>query len=241
MLTHMVNSRGSADPPSPAGAQAPVLLPTKRDANGYPAPPDRPPASSVATAGRGRYDSAMVGNQEALGPSVGTIPARVFDAHPATLETDLDRLIGRLRERAQEFARLHVATKIELLEDCLRGTRAVASDWVAAACRAKGIPPNAPVAGEEWVAGPALTLRNMRFLIRSLHEINKHGAPVLREKLFRDLPHGAVGVRVAPYDSFDAALYGGITAETWLQGHRGAWRCGCYSAGGPLDGPMLAL
>jgi acyl-CoA reductase-like NAD-dependent aldehyde dehydrogenase len=171
----------------------------------------------VATSGRGRYDSAMVANQEVLGPSVGPIPARVFDAHPATLETDLDRLIGRLRERAQEFARLHVATKIELLEDCLRGTRDVAGDWVAAACRAKGISPNAPVAGEEWVAGPALTLRNIRFLIRSLHEINKHGAPVLREKLFRDLPHGAVGVRVAPYDSFDAALYGGITAETWLQ------------------------
>jgi aldehyde dehydrogenase (NAD(P)+) len=159
----------------------------------------------------------MVANQEALGPSVGPIPARVFDAHPATLEKDLDRLIGRLRDRAQEFARLHIATKIELLEDCLRGTRDVASDWVAAACRAKGIPQNAPVAGEEWVAGPALTLRNIRLLIRTLHEINKHGAPVLREKLFTDLPHGAVGVRVAPYDSFDGALYGGVTAETWLE------------------------
>ena len=33
----------------------------------------------------------MVANQEALGPSVGPIPARVFDAQPATLEKDLDR------------------------------------------------------------------------------------------------------------------------------------------------------
>jgi hypothetical protein len=171
----------------------------------------------VATGGRGSYDWAMVANQEALGPSVGPIPARVFDAHPATLETELDRIIGRLREHATEFARLHVATKIELLEDCLRGTRDVASDWVAAACRAKGISPTAPVAGEEWIAGPALTLRNIRLLARTLHEINKHGAPVLREKLFRDLPHGAVGVRVTPFDAFDSALYGGITAETWLQ------------------------
>ena len=40
---------------------------------------------------------------------------------------------------------------------------------------------------------------------------------MLREKVLRDLPHGAVGVRVTPYDSFDSALYGGITAETWLQ------------------------
>ncbi len=159
----------------------------------------------------------MVANQEVFGPSVGPIPARVFDEQPPTLEKELDRHIGRLRERATEFARLHIATKIELLEDCLRGTRDVAADWVAAACRAKGIPANAPVAGEEWIAGPALTLRNIRLLIRTLHEINKHGAPVLREKHFRDLPHGALGVRVTPYDSFDAALYGGITAETWLQ------------------------
>ena len=85
----------------------------------------------------------MVANQEALGPSVGPIPARVFDAQPATLEKDLDRLVGRLRDRATEFARLHVATKVELLGDCLRGTRDVAADWVAAACRAKGIAPTA--------------------------------------------------------------------------------------------------
>jgi hypothetical protein len=159
----------------------------------------------------------MVANQEALGPSVGPIPARVFDEQPATLEKDLDRVVGRLRDRATEFARLHVATKVELLEDCLRGTRAVADDWVAAACRAKGIPQNAPVAGEEWIAGPALTLRNIRLLVRTLREITHHGAPVLREKLFRDLPHGAVAVKVTPYDPFDSALYGGITAETWLQ------------------------
>jgi acyl-CoA reductase-like NAD-dependent aldehyde dehydrogenase len=159
----------------------------------------------------------MVANQEALGPSVGPIPARVFDAQPPTLEKELDRHIGRLRDHAMEFARLHVATKVELLEDCLRGTRDVAADWVAAACRAKGISLNAPVAGEEWIAGPALTLRNIRLVIRTLREINHHGAPVLREKLLRDLPHGAVGVRVTPYDPFDSALYGGITAETWLQ------------------------
>ncbi len=159
----------------------------------------------------------MVANQEALGPSVGPIPARVFDAHPVTLEKDLDGIAGRLRDRAREFARLHVATKVELLEDCLRGTRDVASDWVAAACRAKGISLTAPVAGEEWLAGPAFTLRNIRLLMRTMREINQHGAPVLREKSLRDLPHGAVGVRVTPYDSFDAALYGGITAETWLQ------------------------
>jgi hypothetical protein len=161
--------------------------------------------------------SAMVANQEAFGPSVGPIPARSFDAQPPTAESELDRRVTRLRDRAREFARLDVATKIGLLDSVLKGTRDVASEWVAAACRAKGISPDAPVAGEEWIAGPALTLRNMRFLLRSLREIQQHGVPVLADKVLRDLDHGAVAVRVTPYDSFDGALYGGIRAETWLQ------------------------
>jgi Aldehyde dehydrogenase family len=171
----------------------------------------------MASGGARRYDLPMVANQEVLGPSVGPIPARSFDAHPPTAEKDLDHHVGRLRERATEFARLSVATKIGLLEDCLRGTRDVASEWVAAACRAKGISPSAPVAGEEWIAGPAVTLRNIRLLVRTMHEIHEKGAPVMRDKVLRDLAHGAVAVRVTPGDSFDAALYGGITAETWLK------------------------
>ncbi len=159
----------------------------------------------------------MVANQEALGPSVGPIPGRSFDAQPPTAEKELDRHVERLKDRAREFARLKVVTKIGLLEDCWHRTSDVAAEWVAAACRAKGISLDAPVAGEEWVAGPALTLRNMRFLVRSLREIERQGAPVLRDKLFRELAHGAVAVRVSPYDSFDSALYGGISAETWLK------------------------
>ena len=38
-------------------------------------------------------------------------------------------------------------------------------------------------------------------LIRALREIQQHGAPVLPGKALRDLAHGAVAVRVTPYDS----------------------------------------
>jgi aldehyde dehydrogenase (NAD(P)+) len=158
----------------------------------------------------------MVASPEALGPSVGPIPARSFDAHPATPEKELDRHIQRLAEHAKEFARLSIDRKIELLKDIQRRMHEVSSDWVAAACRAKGLSMDAPVSGEEWIAGPALTLRNIRFFIRSLGEIRDRGVPVLESKRIRDLAHGAVSIRVTPYDAFDAALYGGISAETWL-------------------------
>jgi hypothetical protein len=159
----------------------------------------------------------MVATQEALGPSVGPLPGRSFEAKPATPEKDLDRQVGRLAEKAREFARLSVAQKIDLLRDMHRRAADVASEWVKAACDAKGISMGDPVSGEEWIAGPAVTLRNLRFLIVALGGIAQGGVPVLADKRMRDLAHGAVGVRVAPYDGFDSMLYGGITGETWLK------------------------
>src|SRR5262249_26775839 len=87
----------------------------------------------------------------------------------------------------------------------------------AAACRAKGISLDEPVAGEEWVGGPAVTLRNIRLLIRSLGEIAERGTPVIEDKRITDLAHGAISIKVTTYDAYDAALYGGMSAETWLQ------------------------
>jgi len=156
-------------------------------------------------------------SQQALGPSAGPIVSRAFDAKPPTAEREIDRKLGRLHDHAREFARLGIGKKIELLRDIQQRTLQVAEEWVRAACRAKGLSMDDPVSGEEWIAGPALTLRNIRFLIRALGEIQTRGAPVIADKKVRDLSHGAVAIEVAPYDAFDAALYGGITAETWLQ------------------------
>ncbi len=141
---------------------------------------------------------------------------RAEGAQPPTAEKELDRQLGRLREHAEEFARLGIPQKIELLKEIQRRLQGVASEWVAAACRAKGISLDAPVSGEEWIAGPALTLRNIRFLIRSLGEIQERGAPLIEDKRISDLPHGAIAIRVTPYDAYDGALYGGMSAETWL-------------------------
>jgi hypothetical protein len=152
-----------------------------------------------------------------LGPSVGPLVGRSFQAHTPTGEKDLDAKVERLASHAREFAQLPIGSKIALLEAGLAGTREIASEWVKAACQAKGISFDAPVSGEEWLAGPALTLRNIRLLARALADVRSSGAPKLNASHVRELAHGGVGVRVLPYDGFDAALYGGLSAETWLQ------------------------
>jgi aldehyde dehydrogenase (NAD(P)+) len=188
----------------------------------------------------------MVATQEALGPSVGPLPGRSFEAMPATAEKELDRQVVRLREKAREFARLSIAQKIDLLGDLHRRTADVATEWVRTACGAKGISFDEPVSGEEWIGGPGVTLRNIRFLIKSLGEIAQHGAPVLADKRIEDLAHGAVGIRVAPYDTFDGVLYGGITGESWLQpgirrGDVPAHQASFYKKKDPEGGVSLVL
>ena len=80
-----------------------------------------------------------------LGPSVGPLVGRSFQAHAPTAERDLDAKVAHLASRAREFARLPIASKITLLDAALAGTRAIAAEWVKAACQAKGIPLDAPV------------------------------------------------------------------------------------------------
>src|SRR5688572_30022270 len=161
--------------------------------------------------------AVMVATEQSLGPSVGPLPARAFDAKPATGQAELDRHLKRLKEHAREFARAPISRKLAWLKDVQERTRGVADDWVAAACRAKGLSLDQPVSGEEWIGGPALTLRNIRFLIKALEDVGRAGVPELDAKRVRELSHGAVSVGVSPYDSFDGALYGGLTGETWLQ------------------------
>src|SRR5207237_441004 len=48
---------------------------------------------------------------DALGPSAFPFLQRAFDAQPPTPETDLDRRLRRLKDRAEEFARLSVGQK----------------------------------------------------------------------------------------------------------------------------------
>ncbi|HEX3594768.1 MAG TPA: aldehyde dehydrogenase family protein, partial [Polyangiaceae bacterium] len=158
----------------------------------------------------------VASSSEALGPSAGPMDVRAFAPKPPTERPRLDALLSRLSEEAREFARLAISQKVALLREVQRRTHAASEEWVSAACRAKGISVDDPISGEEWIAGPAVTLRNIRFLLRSLTEIEQHGVPVIEPKRMRDLAHGATAIRVAPYDAYDSALYGGLSAETWL-------------------------
>jgi acyl-CoA reductase-like NAD-dependent aldehyde dehydrogenase len=159
----------------------------------------------------------MAAAAESLGPSVGTMPAPAFDPKAATPEAKLDEKLARLKDRQRAFARTSPAEKARWVRELQARLVDVAPRWVSAACKAKGIDESSPLSGEEWIAGPALTIRNCRLLAGALDEIAQGGKPALDRKRIRRGPHGGLAVGVVPYDAFDGAVAGGLSGETWLE------------------------
>ena len=83
--------------------------------------------------------------------------------------------------------------RIGLLERVIADTLAAAPDWIADACRAKGIAPGTSAVGEEWI-NLAIAVRNARLLRDSLRDIARGGRP----RLPGPLAAGPGGRVVAP-------------------------------------------
>jgi aldehyde dehydrogenase (NAD(P)+) len=128
----------------------------------------------------------------------------------------LDQLVTRVKDRSRAFAGLSVPDRLTLLEQIREGYRLIAEDSVRAACQAKGLDPGSPIAGEEWLAGPAIVIRNLRLLAQSLKDIGRAGAPWIEPSWIRTLPDGRVAVRVYPLNALDGMLLPKHAAEVHM-------------------------
>jgi len=129
----------------------------------------------------------------------------------------LDQVVGRLKEASRTFAGLSLDRRIELCERMRLGYASIAAESAEAACRAKGVDPGSPVAGEEWISGPMVTLRVLRQTAEALREVGRRGAPVLGRSRCRTLPDGRLAVKVFPGNAMDSVLLAKHEAEVYLQ------------------------
>lgn len=138
-------------------------------------------------------------------------------ANRARLKMDptLDVTVERVHAQRTRFARLRPADKAALVRACLPTLAECAETWVAESCRAKGIRPDSPAAGEEWMAGPYPVARYLRQLARSLDQIARHGKPRPGTAV-REGVDGQLSVRVFPGGLFDALSMPDISAEVQL-------------------------
>jgi hypothetical protein len=81
---------------------------------------------------------------------------------------------------------------------------------VQAAIKAKGIPADSPLVGEEYLGGPVTQARTIRLLIQSLEDVMRHGAPRLKEDAIRTRGDGQVIVDVFPTTTLEKLMYQGF-------------------------------
>lgn len=128
---------------------------------------------------------------------------------------EIDTHVAALRAAAPRWVDTGLRERIAILGELRTTVAAVAREWVEAACLAKGITLGTGAEGEEWQSGPWATLHNLRLLERSLRQMAEGRPPKLPGKLGRSAT-GQVTVPVFPTDLWDRALFGGFTAEVWM-------------------------
>ncbi|HET7814171.1 MAG TPA: aldehyde dehydrogenase family protein [Candidatus Baltobacteraceae bacterium] len=130
------------------------------------------------------------------------------------LARPVERDLETLGAAKTAWAGLSIELKIALLHTLKRNVYNVAHEWTAAACEAKGLDLNSPLAGEEWISGPWAVLYAIERYIRTLDEIDEYGTPRLRAVRERE---GRTVVEVFPNDLYDRLLLTGLRAEVWMQ------------------------
>jgi len=98
----------------------------------------------------------------------------------------------------------------------------------------KGISPDDALAGEEWLVGPAVSMRNMRMLVESLRANGQQRLPAVSTRA-----DGQQVVRVVPSSLTDKIVYSGLTAEVWIEPGKQATQGRIYRE--PKGEPKLAL
>ena len=141
-------------------------------------------------------------------------PAAAASPSRPTSQRQLDEMVARLNEAAPGFVRLSLRERIALARSMQAGYLRIARRSVEAACAAKGISADSPVAGEEWATGPWAVVRQLRLVIESLEAIERTGTTPVG-KLGRTAD-GRLTVGVFPGNRIDGVLFSGITAEVHL-------------------------
>jgi acyl-CoA reductase-like NAD-dependent aldehyde dehydrogenase len=130
----------------------------------------------------------------------------------STPREQIDAVVARVAARKHDWPKVGTSERARLLEACIDHLLGIAREWVHAACEAKGIDPDSPTAGEEWLGGPITTVRNVRLLAEAMHA---GGEPTLPRVFARK--DGQLVVRVFPQGLLDRIALGGVRADVWIE------------------------
>lgn len=152
----------------------------------------------------------MTSQRGAAAPTSGQQDQVVLD------EGALDLVVAEVAAHAQRWASTSPKERAELLGRVVKDTFAVAEEWNAAGCVAKGYDPFSTEGGEELFSGIGTFLRMAQALRHSMLDLATKGRPQYPGPV-RHKPDRRIAVQVVPANIFDRLLYAGITGEVWME------------------------
>ena len=131
---------------------------------------------------------------------------------PATSTDKIEAMVQALASKKDAWVKTSIAERIALLEKVKDGVMAEAAAWAQAISKLKGLDPSSSLQGEDWLAGPVTTVRNVRMLIDALHQNGQPKPPSLRQR-----KDGQWIAQVLPSTTIEKLQYTGWHAEVWIE------------------------
>ncbi|MGH2581783.1 MAG: aldehyde dehydrogenase family protein, partial [Anaerolineales bacterium] len=132
----------------------------------------------------------------------------------ATPISELQQALDELQAARQAWAELPIKERIQLLDEIKGGTHSAENRWVAAGMQAKGTRPETVGEGEEWFT-LSVVYRYIRYLRKTLVDIEKRGTPILPGKLCWKRA-GLWQADLLPANWHDRLALLGVRAEAWV-------------------------
>jgi len=134
----------------------------------------------------------------------------------ATQKADLDADIQALTTGAAAWAELPLDKRAALLREVHASVSAQADQWATTAARIKGLEPDSPLIGEEWMSGPYAVLTAVAALAKTVDALASGHSPI-ESLALGTAPGGRVTVPVMPLNSYESLLLHGFHGEVWLK------------------------
>ena len=129
---------------------------------------------------------------------------------------NLDNSLTILRSNKDHWALLSISKKIDLLDQTIKRSVEFAEDWAMAGSKAKGLDPNSPLSGEEWIGGPYAFLNWMQYMKKTLQKLNS-GKSAIDNLKISERPNGQTVARVYPNNIFEKLILSNSYIDVWMK------------------------
>lgn len=131
---------------------------------------------------------------------------------PATPNEKIEAMVQALAAKKAAWVKTSVAERLALLEKIKDGVMKESAAWAQAISALKGLDPSSSLQGEDWLAGPVTTVRNVRMLMTALEQNGQPKPPSLRQR-----KDGQWVAKVLPSNTLEKLQYTGWEAEVWIE------------------------